>query len=125
VLKAEPDNLTAGNNLAWLYQMKKDSRALPLAEALHRRAPRDANVSDTLGWILLQNGEGGRALALLEGVAATPAAPLDARYHLALALKSQGRLDDARRTLEALLGEGKPFDSMAESKALMKELAGG
>jgi cellulose synthase operon protein C len=125
VLKAEPDNLTAGNNLAWLYQMKKDARALPLAEALHRRAPRDANVSDTLAWILVQNGESGRALALLERVAAAPTAPPDARYHLAVALKSQGRLQEARRTLEALLGEGKPFDGMAESKALMKELAGG
>jgi putative PEP-CTERM system TPR-repeat lipoprotein len=125
VLKAEPDNLAAGNNLAWLYQTRKDARALPLAEALHRRAPRDPNISDTLGWILLQNGESGQALALLESIAAVPTAPLDARYHLALALKSQGRLEEARRTLEALLREGKPFDGMAESKALMKELAGG
>lgn len=125
VLTAEPENVVAGNNLAWLYQARKDARALPLAEALHRREPANPNVADTLAWILLQNGDSVRALALLESVAGLPGAPLDARYHLAVALKDQGRLEDARRTLEALLGEGKTFDAMADSKALMKELAGG
>jgi putative PEP-CTERM system TPR-repeat lipoprotein len=125
VLEAEPGNVTAGNNLAWLYRSKKDARALPLAEALHRRLPNDPNVADTLAWILLQNGENERAIQLLESVMAMPTTPLDARYHLAVALKNEGRVQEARRILEALLGEGKPFASMAEGKALMKELAGG
>jgi len=124
-LAAEPENLAAGNNLAWLYQMRKDARALPLAEALHRREPKNPNIADTLAWILVQSGENGRGLELLESVATVPTAPLDARYHLAVALKNQGRLQDARRTIEALLREGKPFDSLADGKALMKELSGG
>ncbi len=124
VLQAEPDNLSATNNLAWLYAMRKDPRAVGLAEAAYKRDPGNPDIADTLAWILVQNGENARGLALLEKLAAAPNAPLEMRYHLAVALKNAGRGGEARRALAALLASGKPFESIVEAKALMQELPG-
>jgi putative PEP-CTERM system TPR-repeat lipoprotein len=125
VLAAQPDNVSAANNLAWLYQLKKDGRAVGLAEAAYKRVPGNPDIADTLAWILVLNGENARGLALLEKVAASPTAPLEMRYHLAVALKNAGRAGEARRTLEAVLGEGRRFDSVGDAQALLKQLAGG
>ena len=125
VLAAEPANLPATNNAAWLYALKKDKRAVGLAEAAYRLAPDNADVADTLAWILVQNGENARGLDLLQKAAALPAAPLETRYHFAVALKNAGRTREARRTLEAVLATGKSFDGIADAKSLLQSLAGG
>ncbi len=125
VLAAEPANLSATNNAAWLYALKKDKRAVGLAEAAYRLAPDNADVADTLAWILVQNGENARGLDLLQKAAALPAAPLETRYHFAVALKNAGRTREARRTLEAVLATGKSFDGIADAKSLLQSLAGG
>lgn len=125
VLAAQPENVSAANNLAWLYQLKKDGRAVGLAEAAYKRAPGSPDITDTLAWILVLNGENARGLALLEKVAASPTAPLEMRYHLAVALKNAGRTREARRTLEAVLGDGRRFDSIGDAEFLLNQLAGG
>jgi putative PEP-CTERM system TPR-repeat lipoprotein len=125
VLAAEPGNIAATNNLAWLYALKKDSRAVALAEAAYRLDPGNPAIADTLAWILVQYGENARGLDLLAKAAALPAAPLETRYHYAVALKNAGRTREARRTLEAVLAAGKQFDGIAEAKALLQALPGG
>jgi putative PEP-CTERM system TPR-repeat lipoprotein len=117
-----PENALVLNNLAWLYQEKKDARALPMAEKAAKLAPNSPDVSDTLAWILVQNGANGRGLAILERISATTPAP-DVQYHLAVALKNAGRKEDAKRTLDGLLKSEKPFESSDEAKALLKELS--
>src|SRR5260221_162718 len=125
VLTAQPENVSAANNLAWLYQLKNDGRAVGLAEAAYKRAPGNPDIADTLAWILVLNCENARGLALLEKLATSPTAPLEMRYHLAVALKNAGRTRDARRTLEAVLGDGRRFDSIGDAQALLRQLAGG
>jgi cellulose synthase operon protein C len=125
VLTAQPENVSAANNLAWLYQLKNDGRAVGLAEAAYKRAPGNPDIADTLAWILVLNGENTRGLALLEKLATSPTAPLEMRYHLAVALKNAGRTRDARRTLEAVLGDGRRFDSIGDAQGLLRQLAGG
>jgi putative PEP-CTERM system TPR-repeat lipoprotein len=124
VLKAQPDNIAAQNNLAWLYQIKNDDRALPLAEKAHELSPTSADVADTLGWILVKRGQTDRAIALLEKLAPLPDAPPEVRYHFAVALKNAGRVQEARQNLEAALKTNRTFDGMADAQALMKELPG-
>jgi putative PEP-CTERM system TPR-repeat lipoprotein len=125
VLATEPGNLAAANNLAWLYALNKDARAVGFAETAYRLAPGNPAVADTLGWILVQYGENARGVELLEKAAATPDVPLELRYHLAVALKNAGRTRDARRTLEAVLGEGRKFDGIEDARTLLQSLAGG
>jgi cellulose synthase operon protein C len=121
--KETPDNPLVLNNLAWLYQQKKDARAVATAEKASQLAPNNPAVSDTLAWILVQTGANSRGLEILEKISAKPPMPPDVQYHLAVALKNAGRRDDAKHTLDDLLKSDKPFDSSADAKALLKELS--
>jgi putative PEP-CTERM system TPR-repeat lipoprotein len=123
LLKEQPENPVVLNNLAWLYQGKKDARAVTMAEKAAQLAPDSLEISDTLAWILVQSGANDRGLAILEQISATNPTP-NVQYHLAVALKNAGRRDAARRMLGDLLKSNQPFDSSADAKALLKELSG-
>jgi Flp pilus assembly protein TadD len=114
------------NNLAWLYQRKGDlANARRLAERAFTAAPREPQIGDTLGWILLSHGEADKALTYLS--AANLAAPNnpDIQYHLAVALNQLGRTADARATLESLLGSSVTFSERAEAEKLLQQLKQG
>jgi putative PEP-CTERM system TPR-repeat lipoprotein len=122
VLGLRPDNVVALNNLAWVYQQDKDPRALEIAERAAAVAPDSPAVLDTLGWLLVEQGNLGRGLTLLQkGVDLAPASR-DLRYHLALALHKSGDKARARKELEQLLSESTPFSQAEEAKALLKTL---
>ena len=93
-----------------------------LAERALTAAPAAAQIDDTLGWILLAQGETDKAVARLS--AANSAAPRnpDIQYHLAVALQRVGRRADAQAMLEALLGSGVSFADKAEAEKLLQEL---
>ncbi|MFP5391104.1 MAG: XrtA/PEP-CTERM system TPR-repeat protein PrsT [Gammaproteobacteria bacterium] len=121
VLKKFPDSVLALNNLAWAYQQEKDARALATAEKAVKLAPQNAPVLDTLGWILVEQGNTQRAVTLLQqAVAADPQAG-DIRFHLASALFKAGDKEKARKEVDAALA-GKPFASLEEARALRKQL---
>ena len=65
LLKLKPNGALDLNNLANLYQSEKDSRAMATAELALRLAPDNPAVQDTLGWILVEQGQLPRALDLL------------------------------------------------------------
>jgi Flp pilus assembly protein TadD len=125
VLRLEGDDDPAVlNNLANILSSQGDKRALELAERAHRLAPRDAAVQDTLGWILVQQGQLDSGLRhLREARLRAPDSP-EIRYHLAFALSRFGRREEARRELEPALREGIAFESQAEAQELSRELAG-
>ena len=86
----QPDNVLVLNNLAWAYQQVKDPRALETAERAYKLKPDNAAVADTLGWMLVEQGNTTRGLELLQkAVAAAPKA-LEIRYHLAQAWVKSG-----------------------------------
>src|SRR6516164_11336151 len=60
-----PTNPAALNNLAWLYQRQGDlAKARELAERAFAAAPAAAQIDDTLGWILVAQGEADRAMPI-------------------------------------------------------------
>ncbi len=122
VLKLKPDNPVALNNLAWVYQQDKDPRALETAERAAQVSPDSPAVMDTLGWLLVEQGNTARGVPLLQK--ATNMAPnaKDLRYHLAVALHKSGDKVNARKELEKLLADNKPFPQANEAKALLKML---
>jgi len=125
VLAEHPADATALNNLAWLYQQKGDlAKARGLAEQAVAAAPQ-AYLIDTLGWILLAQGEADKALTYLS--AASLSAPKNPaiQYHLAVALNRLGRTADAQATLETLLGSGVTFSDRAEAEKLLQQLKQG
>jgi len=124
VVRVAPDHAPALNNLAWLLRSEDPAAALAYAERANDIVPGNPAFMDTLGVILLEQGETERALRALRSVAEkTPDDP-SVRYHLAKALVKNGDKAQAREMLEALLGEGKRFMEEWEARALLKALEG-
>jgi len=122
IRKNEPNDPATLNNLAWAYQQEKDPRALPTAEQAYKLAANDPGVIDTLGWVLLEQGNTGRALPLLQKASSlAPHAP-EIRYHYAVGLQKSGDKQGARKELDALLAENKNFPQIDDARALLKAL---
>ena len=120
-----PESVTVLNNLAWAYHRVKDARALPTAERAYKLQPKNAAVLDTLGWILVEEGNTSRGVELLQAaVAAAPEAPEAAgrRIHLAQGWLRAGERSKARSELEGLLSTTTPFPGRADAAALLNGL---
>jgi len=122
LLQKQPNNVLVLNNLAWAYQQIKDKRALETAERAYKLKPDNAAIADTLGWLLVEQGNTMRGLELLrKAVAAAPQA-LEIRYHLAQAWLKAGDKSNARNELERLLATDAKFPQQAEAMNLLKHL---
>ncbi len=122
-LKLRPDDVVALNNLAWIEQREGDlPDARTHAAAAYRIAP-TPQVADTLGAVLLADGgRGADALALLrEASAGLPRDP-SVQFHLAEALKQDGKPDAARAVLRPVLDDATPFDERVQAQRLMQSL---
>ncbi len=122
IIANEPDNARAHNDLAWLYQREKDPRALATAERAYKLNPDVADTMDTLGWILVEQGNVERGLDLLKKAAEKAPTSTTIQYHRAVALAKSGDKARARKGLEDLLATKRDFPERAESEALLKQL---
>jgi Flp pilus assembly protein TadD len=121
LLHARPDNVTALNNLAWLYHERGDDRSLEYARRAHELAPESVATTDTLGWILLEREEIEEAVVLLERAAAQTR-DASVHYHLGVARARAGDSEGAREVLSQLLGRGQDFPEHADARALLDRL---
>jgi putative PEP-CTERM system TPR-repeat lipoprotein len=122
LVKRYPNNGAALNNLAWAYSEQKDPRALATAEQAYKAAGTNPAVMDTLGWMLVEQGNSARGLPLLQkAVAGAPNSP-EIRYHLAVGLHKSGDKNGARKELETLLAQNRPFPQLEEARSLLKLL---
>ncbi len=122
VLKTDPNNVAALNNLAYAYHQEHDAQAIKYAERAYELAPKNAAVVDTLGWILVDGNNLSRGLPLLkQAVSFAPTAP-DIRYHLVLGLIKSGDKAKARNELEQVIAQGQRFSKFEEAKELLKTL---
>jgi Flp pilus assembly protein TadD len=122
ILKQNPNNAVALNNLAWAYQQEKDPRALATAEQAFKGAGDNPGVMDTLGWMLAEQGNTTRALPLLQKASGMAPNSPEIRYHLAVTLNKSGDKQGARKELTQLLAQDKQFAQIEEARALLKTL---
>ena len=101
------------------------AKARGLAEQAVAAAPRAPLIGDTLGWILLAQGEADKALTYLSAASLSAPKNPDIQYHLAVALNRLGRTADAQARLETLLGSGVTFSDRAEAEKLLQQLKRG
>lgn len=117
-----PGDAVAFNNLAWVYQELGDPRALGVAERAFGLAPGAPAVADTLGWILVRNGDVGRGLGLLQTASRSEPPNAEWLYHYGAALAAAGRRDEARQVLERTMKLDQDFPGRADAASLMAEL---
>ncbi|HZV66174.1 MAG TPA: XrtA/PEP-CTERM system TPR-repeat protein PrsT, partial [Telluria sp.] len=122
VLKQNPTNVLALNNLAWAYQEAKEPRALQTAEQAYQLAGDNPAVMDTLGWVLVEQGNTSRGLPLLQKAVALAPNASDIRYHLAAGLHKSGDTAGARKELDQVLAKGTTFPQIEDARVLRKQL---
>ncbi|MGB9130381.1 MAG: XrtA/PEP-CTERM system TPR-repeat protein PrsT [Thiobacillus sp.] len=124
IQRQKPDNALILNNLASLYQREKDPRALATAEQALKLAPNNPAIQDTLGWMLVEQGQASRGLELLSKAAASAPKAGMIRYHHAVALARTGNQAKARQELERVLREFSPLPAAEAETArqLLKTL---
>lgn len=122
ILAKQPRNAMALNNLAWVYQLRGNPQARPMAEEAYLLSP-NAQSADTLGWILTRGGDPARGLVLLRQAAA--AGDPRIAYHLGVALNDVGQKDDAVKVLNAVVAAKGDFTEKADAQKLLGQITKG
>lgn len=122
VVRIEPQNVVALNNLAWIAGQLGDPKALAYAERAAKLAPNSATVLDTYGMLLVKQGALDKALPILEQAREIEPKRHELRVNFAKALIKAGRKEEARRELEALSAVKEPFAGKDEVDGLLKSL---
>ena len=103
VLRRDPNNVLALNDLAWALHRINDKGALAHAERALQAGAAQPGRDGHAGLDLLDSGDLARALALLQQASALAPDASEIRYHFGLVLAKSGDKRGARRELERLL----------------------
>ena len=122
VVEKKPNDAQALNNLAWLYQLRKDPRARDLAQRAYALVPAP-EMADTLGWILTNDGQVTTGLPLLRLASQRLGSNLAVQYHYGVALRDAGQRDEAVRVLTVAVS-GADFSDKAAAQQALRELNG-
>jgi putative PEP-CTERM system TPR-repeat lipoprotein len=122
LLKSDGNNVAVLNNLAWALGEQKDPKALEYAEKALKLAPDSPAIMDTLGWILVEQGNVNRGLPLIQKAIVQMPDSLDVRFHLGTAFMKSGNKAAARKEFEQILSVGKEFAKREEIKTMLKQL---
>ena len=122
IAKLTPDDAVVLNNLANVLFRLKDGSATKVAEQAVSKAPQFANASDTLGWLLFQDGQTERAKKILMDAKAKDPFNPEIRYHLGAVLAKAGQKTEARIELLAATQAERPFESKSQATELLKTI---
>lgn len=118
LVRKEPYNASALNDLAWTLQKSDPKRALQLAAKASHIAPRSAEFLDTLGWLQWQQNDRAGALASLRQAHALRPQEPEIGYHFAVALDGAGDRAGARAALLPILKTNVNFQSRDAAQKL-------
>ena len=128
VLKLNPRNVLAANNLAvLLVDYKGDPQSLQRAFALSRNFEKESPhplFLDTLGWVRFKMGQQEEALRLMkDAVAKSPDIPT-LSYHLGMAYYQTGKTAEARTYLSKALKSADVFQGRKEAEQILSQMKG-
>lgn len=103
VVELYPENVLALNNLAWLGREHNRSQSIAYAEKALGLAPSNPTVMDTLGMLLLADGNKDRGQRLIEQAAGLAPNDLDIQLHYAEVLADRGQAAGAKTLLQSIV----------------------
>lgn len=122
LLQVQPNHIVGLNNLAAVYQQEKDSRALATAQKAYALAPEHPGIQDTLGWILVEQGQLAQGISLLNKALRTAPDVALIRYHLGAAWARAGKKAEAKKELDLSIKSGQQFPELSKAQALRNSL---
>lgn len=122
VLKVQPDNPVALNNLAWVTQKTGGTGALAMAQRANELAPNQPAFMDTLAMLLAGEKDYAGATALLDKALTLQPSNASIRMNLAKVYISAGDKASARTQLDSLAKLGDKFPDQAEVSSMLKSL---
>ena len=123
VVKSQPKDVAALNNLAWSSHTLGRADAVDYAKRAYDLAPDNPAVVDTFGWLLVETGKINRGLVLLQQAVVTAPHIAEIRYHLGVGLHKAGRKPEAKSELKRVLEMSPDFSEVKAVRALLAELA--
>ena len=124
ILKIQPDNAVALNNLAFLKAEKGidlDS-AQTMAQRALQKEPNTTAIADTLGWIYIRKNLSEEAVRLFQDLVTKEPDNPKFHYHYGMALYGKGDKPATRRELEIALKDKPSKDDEAKIRALLSTL---
>lgn len=114
-LDSEPGNVQALNNLAVLlaHEPQQRNKALQLINQAMQIAGQKPELVDTKGLVLLEQGELQDAVEAFQEALSLSPGDAGFRFHLALAYRQQGKLDEARQALKRARNLGLAVDLLS------------
>jgi putative PEP-CTERM system TPR-repeat lipoprotein len=124
LLAESPNDVVLLNDLAWVYLQEGNVKARAVADRAHALAPLSSSVEDTLGWVMVAQGDARGGLPYLKAAAyGLPQDPA-VQFHLAVALSRTGAMGPAREMLAKLATDGKDADTKAQATQYLQSLGG-
>ncbi|WP_077035755.1 XrtA/PEP-CTERM system TPR-repeat protein PrsT [Pelomonas sp. KK5] len=122
VLKIQPDNAMAANNLAWVLNKTKKPGALAYSEKANQIAPNQPAFMDTLAEIYADGGQVDKALEVQKRAVTLAPEFAPHRLHLARYYAAAGQKSEARVELSRLAAMGAKFSQQSEVAKLLATL---
>jgi cellulose synthase operon protein C len=124
ILKRQPENVPALNNIAWSLHQLNDRNAKPFAQKALSLEPKSPTILDTLGVITSDQGDTAKGLELIRAAVTLAPTVGEYRVHLAQALFKAGDKPGAIAEVERLLRERPDDPAAPQARELRKQLAG-
>jgi len=121
-LAESPDNALLLNNLALIYLSRNRPEALDLARKAFEIRPDSAEITDTLGWVLVKSGQLEKGLRYLRDAQVRSVEEPVIGYHIAYALNALGRHAEAREAIDQALAKGDDFVEREDAVELSHRL---
>lgn len=122
LVRDDPSDAVALNNLSWLVVKDNAGRALSLAQRAVKADPASANYLDTLGTMQMNRSDfKGAAVTLRKAHDLAPDNP-GISYHLAVALEGSGELAQSQTLLQDVVKRGGFSDLEAARRLLASKL---
>ena len=122
LLSTAPNQPLLLNNLANIYDLLGDKRALDTSKKAYDLAPKSSDINDTYGWLLTKAGQAEKGLPLLREAHTRDSSNLEIRYHIAATLNKLGRGKEALKELTEVLNSQRAFPSKEKAKVLKTQL---